>query len=196
MVATTKPREIDMERPSQTEQLANWISRVRCKKLMCRRNRKRDLRVEAVLTCALYKAEHELRNKQLSRINRWQQLKRQFLKDASCPYGFYNGEQNDDGTGNPYEEKHNPWQGDLCPELSSFDNFMSKLGEIKMPLQRWTTDKWKWRCLGLNSLEPSKLVSINGAIESTIKQQVVPDKRHGNFVIACPWVFCWYCNNE
>lgn len=128
MVATARPREIDVDKPSHTEQLANWISRVRCKKLMCRRNRKRDLRVEAVLTCALSKAEHELRSKQLSRISKWQQFKRQFLKDmdySNC--GYYTTE---------HLKEINPWQGPLCPELSSLDNFMSKLSEIKLPLQR------------------------------------------------------------
>ncbi|XP_076637360.1 uncharacterized protein LOC143349752 [Colletes latitarsis] len=133
MVATTRPREIDIDKPSHTEQLANWISRVRCKKLMCRRNRKRDLRVEAVLTSALFKAEHELRSKQLTRISKWQQFKKQFLKEAaysSC--GFYNVEN----MRNFKSYQENPWQGPLCPELSSLDNFMSKLSEIKIPLQR------------------------------------------------------------
>lgn len=138
MVASSRPRELsDVDKPSHTEQLANWISRVRCKKLMCRRNRKRDLRVEAVLTCALYKAEHELRDKQLSRINRWQQLKKQFLKemDGYGSYGLYSGQESGNGIATPYKD-NNPWQGELCPELSSLDNFMSQLGEIKVPLQR------------------------------------------------------------
>ncbi|XP_076166839.1 uncharacterized protein LOC143146423 [Ptiloglossa arizonensis] len=133
MVATTRPREFDIDKPSRTEQLANWISRVRCKKLMCRRNRKRDLRVEAVLSCALFKAEHELRSKQLTRISKWQQFKKQFLQDAdysSCD--FYDGED----MRNFKSCQENPWRGPLCPELSSLDNFMSKLGEIKVPLQR------------------------------------------------------------
>ncbi|XP_031825467.1 uncharacterized protein LOC116423891 [Nomia melanderi] len=134
MVASARPREIDVDKPSHTEQLANWISRVRCKKLMCRRNRKRDLRVEAVLTCALFKAEHELRSKQLSRISKWQQLKKQLLKEAeysSCD--FYNGE---DMKNQRSCQEDDPWRGPLCPELSSLDSFMSKLGEIKVPLQR------------------------------------------------------------
>lgn len=134
MVATSRPREIEVDQPSHTEQLANWISRVRCKKLMCRRNRRRDLRVEAVLTSALFKAEHELRVKQLSRISRWQQLKKQFLKDldyATCDY--YNGDRMEEER---TREENNPWQGPLCPELSSLDSFMLKLGEIKAPLQR------------------------------------------------------------
>ncbi|KAK9306061.1 hypothetical protein QLX08_003123 [Tetragonisca angustula] len=134
MVACTRLREIEIDKPSHTEQLANWISRVRCKKLLCRRNRKRDLRIEAVLTCALSKAEHELRSKQLSRILKWQQFKKQFLKTAdyqNCE--FYNNE--DVRNSNLYQE-NNPWQGPLCPELSSLDNFMSKLAEIKVPLQR------------------------------------------------------------
>lgn len=135
MVGTIRLREIDVDKPSHTEQLANWISRVRCKKLMCRRNRKRDLRVEAVLTLSLCKAEHELRSKQMSRISRWQQFKRQFLKEAeytNCK--FYNGNDMDDNS--QLCQENNPWQGPLCPELSSLDTFMSKLGEIKIPLQR------------------------------------------------------------
>ncbi|KZC06395.1 hypothetical protein WN55_10305 [Dufourea novaeangliae] len=135
MVATTRPREIDVDKPSHTEELANWISRVRCKKLMCRRNRKRDLRVEAVLTCALFKAEHELRSKQLSRISKWQQFKKQFLRDgdySSCD--FYAGE--DIKISKSCYQEEDPWRGPLCPELTSLDNFMSKLGEIKIPLQR------------------------------------------------------------
>ncbi|KAG6800680.1 hypothetical protein HZU73_04071 [Apis mellifera caucasica] len=134
MVATSRPREIDIDKPSHTEQLANWISRVRCKKLMCRRNRKRDLRIEAVLTCALFKAEHELRSKQLSRISKWQQFKKQFLKDAdysNCEL-YNNGDIKNSKSG----QENDPWQGPLCPELSSLDNFMSKLGQIKVPLKR------------------------------------------------------------
>lgn len=136
MVTTSKSREmVDVGKPSHTEQLANWISRVRCKKLMCRRNRKRDLRVEAVLTCALSKAEHELRNKQLSRISKWQQLKKQLVTDRNYSnfIALYGDEEAKNW--NSYQQ-NNPWQGPLCPELSSLDNFMSKLGEIKVPLQR------------------------------------------------------------
>lgn len=134
MLTTTRSREIDVDKPSHTEQLANWISRVRCKKLMCRRNRKRDLRVEAVLTCALFKAEHELRSKQLSRILKWQQFKKQLLKETYLSnYGFYNGE---DRKNQKFCQEEDPWRGPLCPELSSLDSFMSKLGEIKIPLQR------------------------------------------------------------
>ncbi|CAD1478807.1 unnamed protein product, partial [Heterotrigona itama] len=141
MVASARPREIEIDKPSHTEQLANWISRVRCKKLLCRRNRKRDLRIEAVLTCALSKAEHELRSKQLSRISKWQQFKKQFLKTVnSTDYQnceFYNNE--DMRNSNSYQE-NNPWQGPLCPELSSLDNFMSKLAEIKSLRLRWHWD--------------------------------------------------------
>lgn len=135
MVASMRPREIDVDQPSKTEQLANWISRVRCKKIMCRRNRKRDLRVEAVLTCALYKAEHELRNKQLSRISKWQQLKKQFLQDLQPDdHHYYQG---DLSHSEKYQE-NNPWHGPLCQELSSLNDFMLKLSEIKAPLQRWS----------------------------------------------------------
>ncbi|XP_078036075.1 uncharacterized protein LOC144469537 [Augochlora pura] len=134
MVVTTRPREIDIDKPSHTEQLANWISRVRCKKLLCRRNRKRDLRVEAVLTCALFKAEYELRSKQLSRISKWRQFKKQFLRETNYPNcDFYNDE---DMNNSKSCQEEDPWRGPLCAELSSLDSFMSKLSEIKVPLQR------------------------------------------------------------
>jgi hypothetical protein len=164
MGATIRPKEFDADQPSQTEQLVNWISRVRSKKIMCRKNRKRNLRVEAVLTSVLYKAEHELRHKQLSRIMRWQQMKQRLLEDMGYKNGVYkNGEyknvdmknssekdiriqynysyKNDVDKVNYYNniyvhEHHNSWAGPLCPELSSLDSFMSQLNEIKIPLQR------------------------------------------------------------
>ncbi|XP_017876429.1 uncharacterized protein LOC108622837 [Ceratina calcarata] len=135
MVTKEKSREVNACKQSHTEQLANWISRVRCKKLMCRRNRKRNLRVEAVLTCALSKAEHELRSKQLSRISKWQQLKKQLLNNPN--YSNFVELYGDEDVKNwtSHREK-DLWQGPLCPELSSLDNFMSQLGEVKVPLQR------------------------------------------------------------
>jgi hypothetical protein len=152
MGATVRPREFDVDQPSQTEQLANWISKVRSKKIMCRRNRKRNLRVEAVLTYVLNKAEYELRNKQTSRIMRWQKMKQRLLEDLGKD-GDYRDDEYKDGDfkdGDTYkngldstncygvfnQDQYNAWSGPLCPELSSLDSFMSQLSEIKVPLQR------------------------------------------------------------
>lgn len=149
MGATVRPREFDADQPSQTEQLSNWISKVRSKKIMCRRNRKRDLRIEAVLASVLSKAEHELRNKQMSRIMRWQQMKQRLLddfyyKDGGCTVAQYKDGgncENDSSRLNSYgvissSEQYNAWNGPLCPELRSLDSFMCQLNEIKVPLQR------------------------------------------------------------
>lgn len=152
MGATVRPREFDVDQPSQTEQLANWISKVRSKKIMCRRNRKRNLRVEAVLTYVLSKAEFELRNKQSTRIMRWQKMKQRLFEDMD-KNGDYRNEECKDGdfedganykneldSTNCYgvydQDQYTAWSSPVCPELSSLDSFMSQLSEIKVPLQR------------------------------------------------------------
>lgn len=127
-----KHRDFDVDRPSQTEELSNWILRVRSKKISCRRSRRRNLRMEAVLTYALTKAEVELRTKQTLRFNRWQQVKdRMNIHQTEC------GNDQDDYTKSNYNGlEGNAWQAPLCSELSSLDSFMSMLKEIKAPLQR------------------------------------------------------------
>lgn len=122
------------DKPSRTEQLVTWIGKVRCKQLTCRRNRRRNLRIEAVLRCALFKAEHQLRIQQTSTAYKWQQYKKQFLMKANYSnYELCNGE---DVENSRLCQQNNPWKEPLCPELSSLDNFMSQLAEIKVPLQR------------------------------------------------------------
>lgn len=126
-------RKTDADKPSETERLVTWINKVRRKKSKCRRNLRRDLRIEAMLTCALSKAENDLRIRQLSTAEKWQELKKQCLKKANYTnYEQYNGED----TENPGLSQQNPQEEPLCPELSSLDDFMSKLSEIKVPLQR------------------------------------------------------------
>lgn len=130
MGATLKPRDFDVDQPSHTEELSNWILRVRSKKITCRRSRRRNLRMEAVLTYALSKAERELRNKQILRFKRWQQVKDKLtINQGDCQDGI----EFSDLT---YNKKEDVWQAPLCSELSSLDSFMSMLKEIKAPLQR------------------------------------------------------------
>ncbi|XP_015591002.1 uncharacterized protein LOC107265752 [Cephus cinctus] len=135
MGSTLRPREVDVDQPSQTEQLSNWIGRIRTKKIICKRSRRRDLRMEAVLTYALSKAELELRNKQTLRYIKWQQMKKRMTNDRD----FKENDlycHDDLSYSDICKERDNPWQGPLCPELSSLDSFMSKLSKIKIPLQR------------------------------------------------------------
>ena len=122
--------------PSKTEQLSNWISRVRSKKIVRRRSPKRDLRVEAVLTNALFKAEFELRTKQRLRNIKWQELKKELkLDDYYCKRG--------DGTSYSEEysnylrcQDNNQEEEALCEELRSLNDFMSQLSDIKVPIER------------------------------------------------------------
>lgn len=133
------PREIEMGKPSHTEELASWITNVRQKKLKCYRSPKRDFRVEAVLTHALHKAEYELRAKQLSRISRWRRLRKQLLKGVeygSC--GLYNATEREHERFDqrPDSRDHNFWREDLCEDLGSMVDFLQQLGEVKSFVQR------------------------------------------------------------
>lgn len=134
-----RPREIEMGKPSHTEQLASWITKVRQKKLKCHKSPKRDFRVEAVLTHALHKAEYELRAKQLSRISRWRRLRKHLLKGVdygSC--GLYNAaEQEYERCDQRLDSRNtNFWQEDLCEDLSSMAHFLQQLSEVKSSVQR------------------------------------------------------------
>lgn len=134
-----RPREIEMGKPSHTEQLTSWITNVRQKKIKCHRSPKRDFRVEAVLTNTLNKAEYELRAKQLSRIARWRRLRRHLLKGVeygSC--GLYNAAEREFERGDQYLNSKNInfcWDN-LCEDLSSMVNFLQQLSKVKSPVQR------------------------------------------------------------
>jgi hypothetical protein len=130
-MAKSKKRVQDIDaKPSDTERLVTWIRRVRRKKLRCRRNRRRDLRIQAMLTCTLFKAEDELRIKLLSRALKLRKLKKQLLKTAN----YINPERCDD---EDTTQQNNPCkEPELCPELSSLDDVISKLSEVKVSLQR------------------------------------------------------------
>lgn len=143
MVITTRdardrPMEIDVGKPSHTEQLAKWISDVRYKKQKCCRSPKRDFRVEAVLTRTLHKAEYQLRIKQLSRMQQWRRLRKRLLKGVdygSC--GLYNmNEQDFKKSKENSVKQNNPWEGDLCEDLSSLDDFLQQLGSGKLVARR------------------------------------------------------------
>lgn len=117
----------------ETERLLTWIDELRRKRSKCRRKRRRDLRIEAVLTCALSKAKNDLRIRRLSAASKWQKFKKQCLKKKVnyTNYKLYNGED----TENPGSSKQNPREEPSCPELGSLDDVASKLAEIKVTLQ-------------------------------------------------------------
>jgi hypothetical protein len=121
-MAKSKKRDHDSDaKPCDTERLVTWIRRIRRKKLRCHRYRTWDLRIQAMLTCTLFKAEDELRIKLLARALKLRKLKKQLLKKAN----YINYERRDD---EDTSQQNNPCkEPELCPELSSLDDVISKL---------------------------------------------------------------------
>ncbi|XP_015110594.2 uncharacterized protein LOC107036879 [Diachasma alloeum] len=78
MGASYRPLE-HVQRVGTTEQLSDWITQVRSKRIKYLRNRRRNIRVEAVLTYALTQAEQILRTKQIAKITKWQQIKHKMM---------------------------------------------------------------------------------------------------------------------
>jgi len=78
--------------PSKTEELRLWISKVKLKKMLSKRERDFDLRKVAILESALLHAEMDLKQKQQERFQRWQTLKKSLVKKRenpdsdNCPY--------------------------------------------------------------------------------------------------------------
>ncbi|GBP04061.1 hypothetical protein EVAR_74810_1 [Eumeta japonica] len=98
---------------SKTESLSNWVHRVKSKSNKVKTKKQRDLRIIAMLTCSLTRAENELINKQRERARRWAQMR--------LDLGLRNTEEE---TMKQQKEKiNNLWS---C-ELSSLDNFFKNL---------------------------------------------------------------------
>ncbi|PNF22730.1 hypothetical protein B7P43_G07152 [Cryptotermes secundus] len=108
------------------DRLVDWITKVRVKKRSLTRHRKENLRVDAILTSALMKAETLLRMKQQQRFQRWQRLKTEVCK-ADCTNVC-------SATSN--ERVSNQWDEKTCEEINSLDRFMCLLNEVKTPVQR------------------------------------------------------------
>lgn len=106
----------NIETVGHTDQLVDWITKVRCKKVNARKQRRKNLFVEAVLSNALRKAETELRHKQQERLRKWQQIKTSWCN-------------------NSYSSQ-NSWDAKTCEELSSLDNFMFQLKQVKCQIER------------------------------------------------------------
>jgi hypothetical protein len=110
----------------QTDGLVDWISKVRVKKNSLTRRRKKNLRVEAILTSALIEAETLLRVKQQQRFQRWQRLKTEVCKADSgnvcnATYG---------------DKLSCQWDEKTCEDINSLNRFMCLVNEVKSPLRR------------------------------------------------------------
>lgn len=117
MVATHDRRASNPH--GHTEELVKLISKFRTKKMCLRKRRSRDLRVEALLTNVLTRAQEELRVKQQQRLRKWLEVRSEL--------GVCN-------------EKSNSHYEDVWREkdlgLDSLHSFMMQLKEVKTPVHR------------------------------------------------------------
>lgn len=134
---------------TRTETLNDWITTVRYKKGLIRRQRKsRDLRIAAVLKTAIIRAEQELKRKQYERAQRWAQVRAQYVEnvDDAGEIGKWNVRDafsknnnnimsNDDATstdGYDDQEVAKLWTS----ELLGLDNLFNDLNQIKTVVSR------------------------------------------------------------
>lgn len=99
----------------KTSELSDWICKVKVKKLNFKRQKRKNLFIEAVLTNALSRAETLLRMKQQERRMRWECIKSS-LPDSRCSPAVLDTRTSED--------------------LDSIDYFMSQLNSVKVPVER------------------------------------------------------------
>lgn len=102
---------------SKTESLSNWVRQVKSKSMNARMKRNRDLRVIAILSNSLSRAESELVTKQRERARKWAQMQ--------ADLGLRNTEE--DVTKQQKQKIDGLWNS----ELSSLDNFFKDLDNFK-----------------------------------------------------------------
>lgn len=147
---------------TRSETLNEWITTVRYKKGLIRRQRKhRDLRVAAVLHYAILKAEMELKRKQYERSQRWAQVRAQYehpresfgggngvvgddddsskVREAADEIGHHNNNNNNqhEATTAAHSEDHDAELAELwSSELLGLDNLFNDLNQIKTVVAR------------------------------------------------------------
>lgn len=102
---------------SKTESLSSWVRKVKCKSLNAKTKRKRDLRIIAILSNSLSRAESELLAKQRERARRWAQMQ--------VDLGLHSKEE--EAAKQQREHIDNLWKNDL----SGLDNFFKELDNVK-----------------------------------------------------------------
>lgn len=106
---------------SKAESLSNWVRQVKSKSLSAKTKKKRDLRIIAILSTSLTRAENELLAKQRERARRWAQMQ--------VDLGIINKQE--EIAKEQREKIDNIWKNDL----SGLDNFFKELDNVK-PLPR------------------------------------------------------------
>lgn len=102
---------------SKTESLSNWVRQVKNKSLNAKTKRNRDLRIIAILSNSLIRAESELITKQRERARRWAQMQ--------VDLGLCNKEE--EIARQQREKIDSIWKNDL----SGLDSFFRELDRVK-----------------------------------------------------------------
>lgn len=118
-------RALNNRQQNKTDGLAVWVTKVRVNKNSFKRQRRKNLRVEAVLTSALVKAEMLLRMKQQQRYQRWQRMKTELFK-ADCNVCSITA----------VDDRSTEWDEKTCEDLDSLHSFMCLVNEVKCRVQR------------------------------------------------------------
>lgn len=102
---------------SKSESLSNWVRQVKNKSMSAKTKRKRDLRIIAILSNSLFRAESELVMKQRERARKWAQMQ--------ASLGLSNIEE--EMVKQQREKIDNIWKNDL----SGLDSFFKELDNVK-----------------------------------------------------------------
>lgn len=114
---STKEKSIVDFCESKTESLSNWVRQVKNKSLNAKTKRNRDLRIIAILSNSLIRAESELITKQRERARRWAQMQ--------VDLGLCNKEE--EIARQQREKIDSIWKNDL----SGLDSFFKELDRVK-----------------------------------------------------------------
>lgn len=124
MVSSVRP-EILSNYSSTQITLGDWIGKVKGKKREMRR-KNANLRVAAMLTVALKRAEAEMRHKQQERALKWAELNVQINSRESAV------KENEEQEERRKREIDELWLG----ELNGLDNFINSFNQIKSSVVR------------------------------------------------------------
>nr|CAD7452082.1 unnamed protein product [Timema tahoe] len=113
----------------QTDELVCWINKMKTRKTIMKRQRRKNFRIEAILSCALSMAEYELKSKQQQRMLRWQMLKMK-IYERNCE------------AVKPSREQSNSSRLEKCEEIDSLNSFMCLLKESSLYILRRNVNLW------------------------------------------------------
>lgn len=113
---------------NKTEELNEWIRKVRSKKIIKKRaSHGQDLRVLVMLSQALRSAEQDLRKKQEERAQKWAQIK-MHLNDSNTKNCHDSNNYSNSDNEEEKREIDNLWSSS---ELNGLNTFMKNLHQVK-----------------------------------------------------------------